>query len=290
MDAAPARGPVAARVTYVGHATVVLEAAGGSLVTDPVLGDRIAGYFTKRRQPTRFRPEEVPDLAGILISHAHHDHLDYDSLRRFGHHVPIVVPWGVAIPLRLRGYRDVRVLRPGGSVDLGGWTVIAVAARHFGGRLPFVFTSGYQGYVVSGPIRAYFAGDTGFDEPMFRDIGKRFDLDLALLPIAGALRPAYRRNHMNADEALRAYQILGARQMLPIHFETFPASFDDAGEARRSLDAGIGTLGADHGVTLLNPGERVDVVAGTRPDAKRPPPTRGWAATDGQRLRGGVEP
>jgi L-ascorbate metabolism protein UlaG (beta-lactamase superfamily) len=259
--------PSPARVTYVGHATLVIESQGTSVVTDPVLGDRIAGLFTKRAQPCDFRPEDLRGSVSVLISHAHHDHLDYPSLRRFGRAVPVVVPWGVRLPMRLRGFRQVHVLRPWEETTLGGWRVTAVPARHFGGRLPLVFTSGYQGYVLSGPVCIYFAGDTGYDEPMFREIRRRFSIDLAVLPIAGALLPRYRRNHMNAPEALLAYRALGARQMLPMHYETFPVSLDPAHEARRTLMEGLKELGSDHNVSLLSPGKSLDLVSSASREA-----------------------
>ncbi|MCI4350350.1 MAG: MBL fold metallo-hydrolase [Thermoplasmata archaeon] len=242
-------------VTYLGHASLLVEASGETLLTDPVFSGRIARIFTKRTRPSGFRPEELRGLRGVVLSHAHHDHLDYASLRRIGRTHPLVVPWGVATALRWRGFTDVRVLRPWEGLSLGRWRVVAVPSRHFGGRLPFVFTSGYQGYVLDGPSCIYFAADTGFDEAMFREIGRRFALDLAVLPIAGAVFPWFRRNHMNAEEALRAFRLLGAAQMLPIHFDTFPASFEPAGRARRTLVDAAARLASPATVTLLEEGQ-----------------------------------
>ncbi|MCI4336546.1 MAG: MBL fold metallo-hydrolase, partial [Thermoplasmata archaeon] len=179
---------------------------------------------------------------------------DYPSLAALPRSAPIAVPWGVATPLRWRGHSDVRVLRRWQQTQIGTWTVTAVPSRHFGGRLPLVGTSGHQGYVLEGPACIYFAGDTGFDAPMFRAIADRFRIDLAILPIAGAVVPWFRRNHMNAAEALGAFQLLGAKQMLPMHFETFPASFEPAGEPRRQLVEGSARLGLTRSVTLLAPG------------------------------------
>ena len=242
------------RVTYLGHASLVLESGGTSIITDPVFCDRIAGFFTKRSGRSTFHPEELQGLAGVLVSHAHHDHLDYPSLKRVGRGHPIVVPWGLAVPMRWRGFRNVRVLRPWEETALGPWTVTAVPARHFGGRLPFVFTSGFQGYVLNGPRCIYFAGDTGLDVTLFREIGRRFPIDLAILPIDGALFPSYRKNHMNAADALLAFQALGAKQMLPMHFETFPASFQPADEARRQLGGESKRLGLEDRVSILSEG------------------------------------
>jgi L-ascorbate metabolism protein UlaG (beta-lactamase superfamily) len=228
--------PSDVKVTYLGHASLLLESRGESILTDPVFSSRIGKVFTRRRSRPTFRPEELRGIVGVLISHGHHDHLDYRSLARIGKSHPIVVPWGIAGPMRLRGFADVRVTRPWQELTLGHWKVTTVPSRHFGGRLPLVGTSGYQGYVLSGPSSCiYFAGDTGLDEPMFRAIAQRFKVGLAILPIAGAVFPWYRRNHMNAEDALRAFGWLEAERMLPIHYETYPASFEGAGEARRRL-------------------------------------------------------
>lgn len=215
---------------------------------------RLGRFFTKRVTPATVRPEQLQGIVGILISHAHHDHLDYPSLRRLGRGHPVVVPWGVAGPMRWRGFTDVRTLRPGEELSIGNWRIVAVPSRHFGGRLPFVYTSGHQGYVLSGPSTIYFAGDTGLDEAMFREIRRRFRLDLAILPIAGAVFPWFRRNHMNAEDALRAFQILGARRMLPMHFETFPASFEEVHKPRQRLLQATARLGLNDRVTILPEG------------------------------------
>jgi L-ascorbate metabolism protein UlaG (beta-lactamase superfamily) len=242
------------KVTYLGHASLLFESGGETIVTDPVFSDRIGRFFTKRTSPSVFRPEDLGGVVGVLVSHAHHDHLDYLSLRRVGRTRPIVVPWGLTAPMRWRGFTDVRVIRPWEELSFGGWRVTAVPSRHFGGRLPLIYTSGHQGYVLSGPSCIYFAGDTGLNESMFREIGRRFPLDLAVLPIAGAVFPWFRRNHMNAEDALLAFRTLGAKRMLPMHFETFPASFEPAGEPRRRLLEEASRLGVSERVTILPEG------------------------------------
>jgi L-ascorbate metabolism protein UlaG (beta-lactamase superfamily) len=255
----PSGLPWPTKVTYLGHASFLVEEGGETLVTDPVFSDRVGRFFTKRASPSRFRPEELTGVVGILISHAHHDHLDYRSLHRLGREHAIVVPWGVAAPLRWRGFRNVRVCRVGDEVVLGRWRVTAVPARHFGGRLPFLYSSGHQGYVLSGRSCIYFAGDTGLDEAMFREIGRRFRIDLAVLPIAGAVFPSYRRNHMNADDALAAFEALGAARMLPMHFETFPISFEASAEPRRRLERESARRGVGDRVAILSEGSSLYV-------------------------------
>jgi L-ascorbate metabolism protein UlaG (beta-lactamase superfamily) len=241
-------------VTYLGHASLLIESGGETIVTDPVFSDRLGRFFTRRTVPSEFRTESLQGVVGVLISHGHHDHLDYRSLIDLGRRRPVLVPWGLAAPMRWRGFTDVRVVRRWEQVSLGGWQVAAVPTKHFGGRLPLLYTSGHQGYVLRGRSCIYFAGDTGFDETMFREIGRRFPIDLAILPIAGAVFPWFRRNHMNASDALRAFRAMGAARMLPMHFETFPASFERAEEPRRRLIEESDRLGLADRVTILSEG------------------------------------
>ncbi|MGP8109861.1 MAG: MBL fold metallo-hydrolase [Thermoplasmata archaeon] len=178
---APSGKPGSTKVTYLGHASFLFEHGGGTIVADPVFSDRIGGMFTRRTVPSRFRPEDLAGVVGVLISHGHHDHLDYRSLKRVTRSNPILVPWGISGSLRLRGFTDVRVIRPWEEMVLGGWRLTAVPSRHFGGRLPLVYTSGHLGYVLSGVSSIYFAGDTGLNQEMFRAIGQKFRLALAIL-------------------------------------------------------------------------------------------------------------
>jgi L-ascorbate metabolism protein UlaG (beta-lactamase superfamily) len=271
--------PVGVRITYLGHASLLFETGGETVVTDPVFSNRIGGFFTKRSSPSQFRPEELRGLVGILISHGHHDHLDYRSLKRLGRDRPVLVPWGLSVSLRQRGFEDVRVVRSGDSLALGGWRVAAVPSRHFGGRLPFVYTSGHLGFVLTGPRCIYFAGDTGLDVAMFREIGRQFPIDLAVLPIAGAVFPWFRRNHMNATDALDAFHLLGAGRMLPMHFETFPASFEPATAPRQLLLEEADRRGVRDRVTILAQGASLVLEGSERPTLRPQEPAPGPPST-----------
>jgi L-ascorbate metabolism protein UlaG (beta-lactamase superfamily) len=255
----PSMAPPRSRVTYLGHASLLIESGGDTLVTDPVFSNRVGRIFTKRTLPSQFRPADLGGIVGVLISHAHHDHLDYPSMVSLGRTHPVVVPWGLTTAMRWHGFTDVRVARPWEELSLGRWQVTAVPSRHFGGRIPFVYTSGHQGYVLSGPSCIYFAGDTGLDEGMFREIGRRFSLDLAILPIAGAVFAWFRRNHMNAHDALRAFDALGAKRLLPMHFETFPASFEPSDAPRRALEGEVARRGWQDRVVILPEGGSLDL-------------------------------
>ncbi|MCI4327782.1 MAG: MBL fold metallo-hydrolase [Thermoplasmata archaeon] len=258
-------------MTYLGHATVLIESGGESILTDPVFSNRIAHVFTKRTRPSEFRPEALHGVAGVLISHAHHDHLDYPSLKRIQPPPRVVVPWGVSVPMGWRGFRDIRVTRAWETTRIGRWNVVAVPSRHFGGRLPLLWTSGHLGYVLTGPSCIYFAGDTGLDETLFRELGRRFVIDLAILPIAGAVFPWFRPNHMNSEDALLAFDWLGARQMLPMHFGTFPASLEPSDAPLQHLNDGARRRGVSGQVTALPEGGSLTLPPGVPGSVSRVP-------------------
>jgi L-ascorbate metabolism protein UlaG (beta-lactamase superfamily) len=118
---------LADRITYVGHATVLLELAGLRLVTDPLLRDRFMHVPRHRDVPD---PAVGKDIDAVLISHLHADHLDPPSLRMIGRDVPLVVPAGGGATVRRRGFRTVTELAPEASTSVGELTITATPAVH----------------------------------------------------------------------------------------------------------------------------------------------------------------
>jgi L-ascorbate metabolism protein UlaG (beta-lactamase superfamily) len=229
--------------------------SGCRVISDPVFSNRLASIFTRRVSPMEFDHSAIVDLDAVLISHGHHDHMDIRSLKALGKQRTIILPKGVSIPLRIRGFRSLRVAEPWDEIPIGNATITAVPSHHFGGRPPLYFGAKYQGYVITGEKCVYFAGDTGFDEKMFIDIRSRFDLDLALLPIGAYHPPSFRKHHMSPEDAVEAFRILGAKTMMPIHFETFSLSLEPIDEPRKRLVAAVETAGVAQSVFILSSGE-----------------------------------
>ncbi len=133
----------------------------------------------------------------------------------------------------------------------------AVPAAHGGGRWlvdsPFRRANGYVIRGAAGTI--YFAGDTARRNP-FRRIGQRFPVDAALLPV-GAYRPAWlmRWVHMSPESALEAFEELGARWMIPIHWGTFRLSLEPLEEPLERLRDLAGKKGLSGRIVILRPGE-----------------------------------
>jgi L-ascorbate metabolism protein UlaG (beta-lactamase superfamily) len=199
------------RVTWLGHATVLLEVGAARLITDPVLRTRVMHL---RRHAAR--PERPGRLDGILISHLHHDHLDVPTLRRLDRTAPVVLPAGGSGVIRLLR-REVREVRPGDELTLGGAGVRVVPAVHEGHRHPLARRIVSVGYVVHDGHAIYFAGDTELFDGMADLAGT---VDVALVPIWGwgrMLGPG----HMDPEQAARALALVRPAIAVPIHWGTF---------------------------------------------------------------------
>jgi len=206
-----AEGSQADRITFVGHATVLIEQRGVRVLTDPVLRHRI-GPLVRISPPVDLTV--APDA--VLISHLHRDHFDVPTLRALGYGTRLIVPRGAGRFVRRLGFRAVSELDPGENEEVGGLTVSAVPARHDGRRSPFGARAECVGYVASGSARIYFAGDTGlFDEMAHLAPG----LDIALLPVWG-WGPTLGEGHLGPREAARALRLLHPRIAIPIHWGT----------------------------------------------------------------------
>ena len=117
--------PVAYRVTYVGHATTLIEMGGSRLLTDPVLRQRL---YHLRRRSAPIAEHVLERLDAVLISHLHRDHLDLPSLRKLGTGTRLIVPNGAAALLRRHGFHRVEELRAGERTSVGGVPVTATLA------------------------------------------------------------------------------------------------------------------------------------------------------------------
>ncbi len=249
VDAEALREPptagAGARLTWLGHASWLIQIAGVSLLIDPVLGASISG-LVKRNVRAPLTADRLPPIAAQLVTHNHYDHMDLPTLRAVG--APVVA--GIGNGRSLGGHptvtelgwwdsatiaADGTPLRPAesspenpaaarGLATDGGVTVTFVPSQHWSRRaLEPANRALWGGFVIQGGgLRIYHAGDTAYFDG-FQEIGRRFPgLDAALLPI-GAYDPAWfmSRQHMNPDEALRAFGDLGARQVIAMHWGTF---------------------------------------------------------------------
>ncbi len=242
------------KITYIGHATLLIEIGDRRFLTDPVFSHRIATQ--SRKAPPGIAAKDLPPLHGVLVSHGHYDHLDVPSLQMLDPKVPILIPpRATTLVPGLKG-RTLVELAPWKSWKVDGITITAVPARHFGGR--YLVDSMFRpavGYVIQyGGQTVYFAGDTAYSRA-FKAIGAHFDIDAALLPI-GAYRPRWMMfaSHMGPGDALNAFQDLGADYMIPMHWGTFKLSLEPLDEPIKLLKEMATQKNLSDRIIILNPG------------------------------------
>jgi N-acyl-phosphatidylethanolamine-hydrolysing phospholipase D len=240
---------------WVGHATVLLRFGRRFVLTDPNLSGRI--LVVPRVTPPSLTPAQLPPIDVVVVSHLHIDHFDPWTLRRISHRAELLYPVGGESYMASVEQRT-RALKPWESVQVSGLRITAVPVRHAGGRylVDALWNHTSSGYVIEGGGRTvFFAGDTGYDGKAFKEIRKRFpSIDLALVPIAPAR--GGNPNHADPEEALRILDDVGARYMIPIHFEAYHSTAIPIDEPRRVLKEQVDRLGLESRVFALRTGER----------------------------------
>ena len=242
----------AVRLTFINHATFLVQLPGINVLTDPIWSERcspIGWVGPRRHRPPGIRFEDLPPIDVVLISHNHYDHLDLPTVRALAKaHDPLfVVGLGNAPLLRNAGARRVVQLDWWDEHALGDdVTVHGVPAQHFSGRA-FSDRMGtlWMGVVLTGPAGPlYFAGDTG-DGPHFASIRERFGPPrLAMLPI-GAFRPrsVMEAMHLSPEEAVSVHQRMGAHRSVGMHFGTFRLADDGQEEPVAALHTAMKSAG-----------------------------------------------
>jgi L-ascorbate metabolism protein UlaG (beta-lactamase superfamily) len=227
VHAAPVPRPAAGTVsvTFVGHATVMITTPRTRLLTDPLFQRALFGL--RRAKAAGIDTADIADVDLVLISHAHRDHLSRSSLRRIAAAAPVVVPPHCASLLGGLSFLEVVELNPGQSYAHGDVEVTAVPVRHSGARGFGDYTHrGACGYVIKSQGSClYFAGDTGYFSG-FTEIGRRFQPDVALLPISGYEPAPFREEHLSPLDAVYAFDDLGARVFIPTTYGSFPLSYE----------------------------------------------------------------
>ena len=242
-------------LTFVNHATFLIQVDGWNILTDPVFSQRVSPF--QSLGPSRVREpglamQDLPKIDLLLVSHNHYDHLDIQSLRAIAraHQPRVLTPLGNGPLLERQGLAGVTECDWWDVAEIGnGARVVATPAQHWSARgLLDRNRALWSGFIVeTAEHKIYFAGDTGY-APHFKEIrARRGVMDLALLPI-GAYEPRWfmKDQHMNPDDAVMAHLDLQTEQSIGMHFGAFQLTDEDFDAPVRELEAALRKHEAAH--------------------------------------------
>ena len=245
-------------VTWIGHATVLVQAHGLNILTDPIWSERASPFSfagPRRVRAPAIPFDRLPPIDIVLVSHNHYDHMDVATLRRLWERDRPLIVTSLGNDTILRGSgveakaadwgQTVRVPRrcAGNNMpcDPAGLAVTVERVHHWSSRWGVdrnrALWSGFTVHLPGGNV--FFAGDTGFgDGSWVTQAARRGPLRLAILPI-GAYEPrdVMRNNHINPDEAVRIFETLRPAAAIGMHWGTFQLTFEGIDDPRRRLAA-----------------------------------------------------
>ena len=224
-------------VTWIGHASFLVQLAGRNVLFDPIFSERaspVAFAGPRRAVPLPLGIGELPRIDVVAISHNHYDHLDLESVRRIaaqeGGPPLFLVPLGLAAWFRERGIERVEERDWWQSREIDGLVFTLVPVQHWSKRTLWdANRTLWGGWVVEGGgLKVIHTGDLGYSRDA-RDIGERLGpFDLALVPI-GAYAPRWfmKAHHVDVPEALQIQRDLGAARAIGMHWGTFAGLTDE---------------------------------------------------------------
>jgi L-ascorbate metabolism protein UlaG (beta-lactamase superfamily) len=237
------------RVTYIGHATLLIEVEGKRFLTDPNFDTTLGGFLPRVSLPG-IALDALPKLDAILVTHAHADHMSFDSLDALPRDIPLYAPPAVARWLVKQDYKHALPLAPGECTSVDNVRIRAASATHKGHRYGVDrWRSAANMYLFeTKTVSAFFAGDTALVADTTQLVESHLTaegrvLDIALLPIGHApwWKPGFRKGHLTSADALTLFERLKAKYLIPYHWGTFnhvtSTAFDAIDRLRAALDA-----------------------------------------------------
>jgi L-ascorbate metabolism protein UlaG (beta-lactamase superfamily) len=239
-------------ITWIGHASFLLQTDEVNVLIDPIWSKWLK--VVKRLKQPGFEIHHLPEIDFVLVTHAHFDHLDRRTLRRVAADQPIVVPIGVGNLVHDLGFQIVHELDYWQTVKLGPIDVSLTPCYHWGARFLADLHRGFGGFAINVGGRTIFhCGDSAFF-PGFREIGERYEIDIALLPIGAYDPPTGREVHMNPEEAVKTFVELKAKTLVPMHYGSFRLGYEPLDEPLQRLLAATRAHGIEDKVLVMTEG------------------------------------
>ncbi len=258
------------RITYIGHATLLIELGGKTFLTDPNF-DPSLGKLLPRVSAPGIALDKLPHIDAVFVTHGHADHLSFDSLNGLRQGVVIFAPPAIARWLKRKGYDKATSLEAGETVVTGNVEVRAASAAHKGHRYGVDRWRGAANMYLFDTkwTSCFFAGDTALtpeSTQMIDDhvspLGRR--LDIALLPIGHAPRwklHGFRKGHLTTSDALTLFDRLDARYFIPYHWGTFDHVTSKAHDAIEQLRGVLPGHARNADIRILEPGMTFELPA-----------------------------
>jgi L-ascorbate metabolism protein UlaG (beta-lactamase superfamily) len=248
-------------LAWLGHSTALINFLGATILTDPVLfpriGIRLLGFTVgpKRLTAPALNFHELPKIDLVLLSHAHFDHFDLQTLHCFDETTSVITARATSDLLRRTRFREITELNWGQSKTLssaaGEIVIAAFPVKHWGARTQRDTHRGYNGYLIErSGRRIIFAGDTAITEN-FAGLRRHGAIDIAIMSI-GAYNP-WIHSHCTPEQAIEMANAAGAQFIVPVHHQTFRLSFEPL---REPIERFKGALrGATERIALREIGE-----------------------------------
>lgn len=233
-------------ITWIGHATFLIQMNGTNILTDPVWAKRMG--VQKRLTEPGLSITELPMIDYVLISHGHYDHLDFGSIKKLKGNPVYYVPQGLGAAFRKRGYHNVNEANWWESFEdkSGKIKLSFVPAQHWTRRsLNDMNRSHWGGWMIEDLVNhrsVYFVGDTAYFSG-FKEIARRYKIDTVLMPI-GAYEPEWfmSKSHINPEDAIKAFGELQGKLFIPMHYGAYRLANDTGPEALARLHKEWGRL------------------------------------------------
>jgi len=210
-------------ITFIKHAGLMIKDQDQYLLVDPVFGG--ISWFIKDFTPIISAMTRMPRPDHVLITHGHYDHLDTETLGSLDSHTHLITPLGYQDIFDELGMKHRDTLDWFDAFDDGKRKITLLPCNHWTMRNPLVgpnrsLWGSFLIETASGPT-IYIGGDSGYFRG-FSEIGASFPIDLAIFNL-GAYEPRWfmAPSHMNPRETVQAFQELGAKRLLIVHWGTF---------------------------------------------------------------------
>ena len=212
-------------LTWIGHASFLIQFNDLNVLVDPNFANWL--FFLKRIKRAGLHIRDLPPIDLVLLTHAHFDHFHKPTLRRLPAPKIGVMPWGVGDLARGLGFARIIELQTWEGFSHADWNVTLTPSKHWGARTLRDHHRGYGGFVLQHQGRSiYHAGDSAYFEG-FKEIGRRLEPEIALLPIGSYYPDTFRNTHMGPDEAMKVFRDVRAKWFVPMHYGTFKLSFEE---------------------------------------------------------------